>query len=74
VITHSEYFTLLEKMNHLGKEMEDIRKLLLDIRPYAEEGKSEAWDNLMRLSEEVSIKWQGPSGAQEVRDQRSKGY
>ncbi len=74
MVTRAEYEVLLKKIDHLTKEMEDIRQVLLESRPRDGKGADEAWNNLMKLSEEISAKWQGPSAAQEIRAQRSKGY
>jgi len=67
---HTE--AILEKIDRLIKEMEDIRRGLLKVQDAEEREK--AWDNLMRLSEEVSAKWQGPSAVDEIKAQRDKGY
>jgi len=61
---------ILEKIDRLIKEMEDIRRGLLKVQDAEEREK--AWDNLMRLSEEVSAKWQGPSAVDEIKAQRDK--
>jgi len=65
---HTE--AILEKIDRLIKEMEDIRRGLLKVQDAEEREK--AWDNLMRLSEEVSAKWQGPSAVDEIKAQRDK--
>lgn len=74
MVTRAEYETLLEKMGRLAEKMEDIRQTLLRSRPGDREQSEEAWSNLMRLSKEISAKWQGPSAVEEIRAQRSKGY
>jgi len=61
---------ILEKIDRLIKEMEDIRRGLLKVQDAEEREK--AWDNLMRLSEEVSAKWQGQSAVDEIKAQRDK--
>lgn len=73
MVTRTEYEALIEKTGHLAEEMEVIRRLLLESRPRDRKAADEAWKNLMELSEEISAKWQGPSAAQEITAQRSKG-
>jgi len=70
MVSHIE--ALLEKIDRLMKEMGDIRRGLLKVE--SQDKREEAWDNLMRLSEEVSAKWQGPSAVDEIKAQRDKGY
>lgn len=72
--TRAEYKTLLKKMDHLTEEMEGIRQMLLKSKPQDEKQSEEAWSNLMRLSKQISAKWQGPSAVEEIRSQRNRGY
>lgn len=74
MVTRIEYEALLKKVDHMSKEMEDVRRLLLESKPRDEKEADEIWNNLMKLSEEISAKWQGPSAVKEIRAQRSKGY
>jgi len=74
MVTRAEYEVILKKIDHLSKEMEDIRQVLLRSKPRDGKRSEEAWNDLMKLSEEISAKWQGPSAAQEIRAQRSTGY
>jgi len=73
MVTRAEYETLLEKMGRLAEEMEDIRQTLLRSRPGDRKRSEEAWSNLMRLSKQISAKWQGPSVVEEIRAQRNRG-
>jgi len=65
---------LLEKINLISKEIEDIRQNLLGASLLDKKEGEEAWNNLMRLSEEISAKWEGPSAVEEIRNQRERGY
>lgn len=74
MITRTEYETLIKKVDKLSREMEDIRRMLLNSDPNNSTRSKEAWRKLMKLSKKVSAKWQGPSVTMEIRDQRNKEY
>ena len=71
MLTRTEYEALLKKLDQLSKEMETIRQVLLGSKPRNGGRSREAWDNLSKLSEEISEKWQDSSVVEEIRAQRS---
>ena len=74
MITRTEYKKLLKKVDQLSEEIEEIRKMLFHQKPGNGDSSREAWSNLMKLSRDISTRWEGPSAAEEIRDQRNKGY
>jgi len=71
---YTKYEILLEKINLIFKELEDSRQSVLRAEPQSKKEGEQAWNNLMKLSDEISARWQGPPAVEEIRYQRSKGY
>lgn len=73
MLTQAEYKALIEKLDRLAEEIEGLRQVLLRSKPCHPERSKEVWNNLLKLSKEISAKWQGPSASEEIRIQRDKG-
>ena len=74
MIAKTDYEELLKKVEKLSREMKDIRQILLQKKPENDGKSKDAWDNLIEISKDISQKWKGPTGTEEIRDQRTKDY
>ena len=74
MIAKTDYEELLKKVEKLRREMKDIRQILLQKKPENDGKSKNTWDNLIEISKDISQKWKGPTGTEEIRDQRTKDY
>ena len=71
---YTKYEYLLKKVKLISEEIEDIRQNLLIADQKSKKGGKQAWNKLMKLSDEISARWQGPSAMEEINHQRNKSY
>lgn len=73
MITHMEYEVICSKVDRLAEEIKELQHAVRQMKPSTEEKSEAVWENLMKLAEEVSAKWQGSNAVEEIRAQRNKG-
>lgn len=66
------YDVLIKKVDYIAEQVGQIKKALMELRPRRKERIEETWNNLTKLSDEISEKWQGIGVVQEIRAQRNK--
>lgn len=68
-----EYEELCRKIDHLAEEVRELQQAVRQLKPATKKESAEAWGNLMKLAEDVSAHWRGPSAVEEIRAQRGRG-
>ena len=71
---YTKHEDLLKKVKLISEEIEDIRQSLLIADQKSKKEGKQAWNKLMKLSDEISAKWRGPSAMEEINRQRNKNY
>ena len=71
---YTKHGDLLKKVKLISEEIEDIRQSLLIADQKSKKEGKQAWNKLMKLSDEISAKWQGPSAMEEINRQRNRSY
>lgn len=65
---------LEKRINHITKEISEMRKVILKFGEVDRRKTEEAWQDLMKASDEISTKWKGMSALEEIQDQREKNW
>lgn len=68
--------TLKKHLDHMSRELSEIRKLILGIKPgrKGSESSERAWEDLMEASDEISDLWTEGSAVEEIQAQREKSW
>lgn len=72
MVTSVDYKRLSRKVERLEQELEELQQVLQQWQRSAEKGSEKAWQNLVKLTKEVSARWQGPDAVEEIKNQRDK--
>jgi len=68
--------TLKKRLDHVSRELSEIRKLVFGIESgkKCSESSERAWEDLMEASDEISDLWTDVSAVDEIRMQREKSW
>ena len=65
---------LLNVLDHLIEEIANLKANLLKPESRNLKDSQKAWDDLVKVSEEMSEKWDGISAVEEIKKQREKSW